>query len=137
MNITSTASTNQTDITKTTTPISQSRVLLHLEGLSILIAIIVLYAHISGDWLLFGLLLFVPDLGMLGYLVNKSVGSIVYNIVHLTTVPALLLGVGLVIDDQTVFAVALIWLAHIWLDRTVGYGFKYATDFKDTHMHRV
>jgi hypothetical protein len=34
-------------------------------------------------------------------------------------------------------AVALIWFAHISMDRTVGYGLKYPTSFKDTHLERV
>jgi Domain of unknown function (DUF4260) len=34
-------------------------------------------------------------------------------------------------------AVALIWFAHIGMDRTVGYGLKYPTSFKDTHLQRV
>jgi hypothetical protein len=33
--------------------------------------------------------------------------------------------------------VASIWLAHIGLDRLVGYGLKYPSDFKDTHLGRV
>lgn len=128
----------QTDNPSTTSKaISQPRLLLHIEGLSILIAIIALYAHVSGDWVLFIALLFAPDLAMLGYLVDNKVGNIVYNLAHLTTIPAILLGVGLMTDEHTLFAVALIWLAHIWLDRAVGYGFKYATQFKDTHMNRV
>jgi hypothetical protein len=32
---------------------------------------------------------------------------------------------------------ALIWLARIGMDRAVGYGLKYASGFKDTHLGRV
>jgi hypothetical protein len=32
---------------------------------------------------------------------------------------------------------ALIWFAHIGADRLLGFGLKYATDFKDTHLSRV
>ena len=31
----------------------------------------------------------------------------------------------------------LIWLAHIGADRALGYGLKYPTHFKDTHLQRV
>ena len=31
----------------------------------------------------------------------------------------------------------LIWIVHIGVDRTLGYGLKYPTDFKDTHLQRV
>ena len=31
----------------------------------------------------------------------------------------------------------LIWFAHIEWDRALGYGLKYPTFFKDTHLQRV
>lgn len=31
----------------------------------------------------------------------------------------------------------LVWIAHIGMDRTMGYGLKYPTQFKDTHFSRV
>jgi hypothetical protein len=33
--------------------------------------------------------------------------------------------------------VALIWLAHIGLDRALGYGLKYGSGFRDTHLGRL
>jgi hypothetical protein len=32
---------------------------------------------------------------------------------------------------------ALIWIAHIGIDRALGYGLKYATGFGDTHLGRI
>ena len=116
---------------------SRPRIWLHLEGLAALIGLIALYAHLSGDWLLFIVLLFVPDISMVGYLVNKSVGATVYNIGHFVGLPLALAGIGIASGQTLVVAIALIWMAHIALDRAVGYGFKYATDFKDTHMQRT
>ena len=34
-------------------------------------------------------------------------------------------------------AIALIWLAHIGMDRAVGYGFKYDGEMKETHFSRI
>jgi hypothetical protein len=31
----------------------------------------------------------------------------------------------------------LIWIAHIGLDRAIGYGLKYPTGFRDTHLGKV
>jgi Domain of unknown function (DUF4260) len=31
----------------------------------------------------------------------------------------------------------LIWFTHIGVDRALGYGLKYPTGFKDTHLQRV
>ena len=40
-------------------------------------------------------------------------------------------------DGDAAVAVALIWLTHIGVDRAIGYGLKYPTGFKDTHLQRV
>jgi hypothetical protein len=37
-----------------------------------------------------------------------------------------------------VVAIAVIWAAHIGMDRMIGYGLKYAGgDFKETHIQRA
>ena len=33
--------------------------------------------------------------------------------------------------------VGLIWLAHVGVDRALGYGLKYGTGFGDTHLGRI
>ncbi|NLE50171.1 MAG: DUF4260 domain-containing protein, partial [Chloroflexi bacterium] len=33
--------------------------------------------------------------------------------------------------------IATVWIAHIGMDRALGYGLKYATGFKDTHIQRL
>jgi hypothetical protein len=40
-------------------------------------------------------------------------------------------------ESDVALQVRLIWLAHIGLDRAVGYGLKYPTAFKETHLQRV
>jgi len=40
-------------------------------------------------------------------------------------------------DAETATQIALVWLAHIGFDRFFGYGLKYPTGFKDTHLQRV
>jgi hypothetical protein len=50
----------------------------------------------------------------------------------------LLLGLLAFLAGQTPLVLgALIWLAHIGMDRTIGYGLKYPTAFKDTHLQRA
>jgi hypothetical protein len=34
-------------------------------------------------------------------------------------------------------SIALIWLAHIGIDRALGYGLKYTTGFGFTHLGRI
>ncbi len=33
--------------------------------------------------------------------------------------------------------IALIWLTHIGVDRALGYGLRYPSGFKDTHLQRL
>ena len=119
------------------TRLSVPNLLLRLEGLTVLAAAIILYAHLRGNAWLFVALVLVPDLSMIGYLVNTRVGSLTYNVVHTYALPALLLGAGAVANIPTVILLALIWFAHIGADRLLGYGLKYPNDFKDTHMQHV
>jgi hypothetical protein len=57
--------------------------------------------------------------------------------VHNLVFPIALGTAGLLADPGSAVAVALIWAAHIGVDRLVGYGLKYPTAFKDTHLQRV
>ena len=117
--------------------LSMPNLLLRLEGLTVFIAAIVAYAHQGGSLWLFLALLLAPDLSALGYLINLKVGSIAYNTVHLYSLPIVLAGIALATNTPTALLIALIWFAHIGMDRVAGYGLKYQTAFKDTHMQHV
>ena len=122
---------------QTTTSLTGIRLALHLEGLAALVASVALYAEFGQSWLLFVLLLFAPDLAFIPYMLNAELGRKIYNFVHWYTLP-LLLGTAAVLTDWSLgIALALIWSAHISLDRTIGYGLKYPGDFKDTHLQHV
>ncbi|WP_461178993.1 DUF4260 family protein [Virgibacillus ainsalahensis] len=43
---------------------------MHIEGLTVLVASLYFYAHYEFSWLLFIIMLFIPDLSMLGYVLN-------------------------------------------------------------------
>ncbi|TKB06494.1 MAG: DUF4260 family protein, partial [Mesorhizobium sp.] len=51
--------------------------------------------------------------------------------------PVLLALVGSVFDNAMAIAVALIWIAHIAIDRALGYGLKLSSSFQDTHLGRI
>jgi len=111
--------------------------LLRVEGAVLFAGAVLAYASQSGSLLLFVVLFFVPDLSMLGYLANARVGAALYNLVHTTALPALLLAVALAANLPDLILVALIGLAHIGMDRFVGYGLRYSTTSKDTHLQRL
>lgn len=116
---------------------SLNKVLLHIEGAAVLLLSLYFYGYHEYSWLLFILLLFVPDLSMLGYLANNKVGAKVYNIFHTYSVVIIVIFIGIMLVQPTILAIGLIWSAHIGMDRMIGYGLKYPTEFKDTHLNRV
>lgn len=116
---------------------SRVNLLLHVEGIAVLAAALFVYHTQGFGWLTFGLALLLPDVAMLGYLVNKRIGSTVYNIFHTYTLPLVLGAAGVALGSTLALQAAIIWMAHIGMDRAVGYGLKYATDFKDTHLSRI
>ena len=114
-----------------------SKALLHLEGLIVLLGSVYFYASIDGSWWLFFLCLFLPDLFMLAYVFNDGIGALIYNIGHTYVIPLILLILSVSLKQDLLLALSLIWIAHIGMDRTVGYGLKYSTQFKDTHLQKV
>jgi hypothetical protein len=111
--------------------------LLRLEGAAVAIAAVALYAHADYSWLLLGLLVLTPDLSMIGFVAGPRIGTLTYNAAHTTVTPILLGALGVIVSSDTATAIALIWLVHIGVDRAVGYGLKYPSAFKDTHLDRV
>lgn len=117
--------------------VSQPRLLLGVEGVALFAAAVGAYFYLGySGWILL-LLILAPDLAMLGYLANKQIGATAYNIVHSTTLPIILLALGWLAGIPYLIPAGLILLAHIGMDRTVGYGLKYADDFKHTHLQEV
>jgi len=111
--------------------------LLRVEGMTMLLGSALLYWLHGGSWWLFLLLLLAPDASMLGYLAGPRFGAAAYNAFHSYPLPAVLAAFGLLGGFTLALAVALVWFAHIGMDRTLGYGLKYPTAFGDTHLGRV
>ncbi|HHT7237355.1 MULTISPECIES: DUF4260 domain-containing protein [Bacillus] len=111
--------------------------ILHFEGLVILLATIYTYSLYGFSWIIFFVFFLAPDLSMLAYGINNHVGAKIYNLFHTYIISILFVLIGAFFKVDTVIMIGLIWTAHIGMDRMVGYGLKYETDFKDTHMQRL
>jgi len=110
---------------------------IRLEWAAMAVAAVVFYAWSGISWWLFAVLILAPDLSMLGYLGGPRIGAIAYNAMHILILPVLLLLVGYLSGHAAAIAVALIWIAHIAIDRALGYGLKLSTGFQDTHLGRI
>jgi Domain of unknown function (DUF4260) len=113
------------------------RVAARLEGVFVFGAAVSLYIHLGYGWVPLMVLALAPDLSMLGYLGGNRIGALSYDVAHAYVGPLLLASVGAFEDIDLAVQFALIWGAHIGADRALGYGLKYPTGFKQTHLQRL
>ncbi len=90
------------------------------------------YARSRGSWRAFGLMALAPDVAMIGYLAGPRIGAAAYNAAHSYVGPAALLLAG-----RRARPIALVWSAHIALDRMLGYGLKSERGFTHTHLGTI
>lgn len=113
------------------------RTLLRLEGAAILALAVGVYLGYGGNvWLLIPLILAV-DVSMVGYLSSPRVGAITYNALHSWVPGFAVLGVGLLAASDRAMIAGAVLVAHVGMDRMLGYGLKYPTSFADTHLGRI
>ncbi len=113
------------------------RTLLRLEGLMLFAGMTLLYAVWGGEWWIYAVLFLAPDLSFLGYLAGPKAGAVVYNSAHSYMAPMVLMTSGFGLDSPLTLSIAMIWLAHIGIDRALGYGLKYSAGFGFTHLGRI
>ena len=78
-----------------------------------------------------------PDLSFAAYLIGPRIGAIAYNAAHTYLAPVALMTLGFAGEGPLVLSIAMIWLAHIGIDRALGYGLKYPAGFGFTHLGRI
>jgi hypothetical protein len=110
------------------------RVMLRLEGLAVLALATAAYAQFGAGWGWFALLFLLPDFSFFAYLAGPRTGAAVYNAAHSYAGPLGLLALGILGAAPALLAIALVWCAHIGFDRALGYGLKYASGFRQTHL---
>ena len=113
------------------------RTLLRLEGLALFAGMTLLYAVWGGSWWVYALLFLVPDVSFAAYLAGPRTGAIIYNAAHSYMAPMALMTTGFATDSPLTLSIAMIWLAHIGIDRALGYGLKYSAGFGYTHLGRI
>ncbi|MCP4424817.1 MAG: DUF4260 domain-containing protein [Chloroflexi bacterium] len=112
-------------------------VMLRLEGTAVFIFAALAYGRLDFSWLTFVLALLWPDVAFVVYALNPRWGSVIYNLLHSYPLPLALTAVAYLLPWSIGLQIGLIWLAHIGMDRTFGYGLKYLGQFKQTHLNRV
>lgn len=108
--------------------------LLKLEEGAIFLFCIFLFSRLNFAWWWFPALLFLPDIGMLGYIINPKIGAYIYNVFHFRFIAACIAVYALTSGNDYWKLAAIIMFAHISFDRMFGYGLKYEDSFTTTHL---
>jgi hypothetical protein len=113
------------------------KIILRLEEFCIFLFSIYLFSTLDYSWWLFPLLLFVPDISMIGYLRDSKLGAIIYNFVHFRALALFLFVFGIYTSAPLISLFGAIMFAHSSLDRAFGYGLKFSDSFGHTHLGRI
>ena len=114
-----------------------ARIWLRLEGLAAFGAGIALFGASGGNWLFLVPLILLPDVSIAGYLAGPRVGALTYNLVHNWVWGMAALALGLWLVSPALLQAAALLIAHVGMDRGLGYGLKLPSSFQDTHLGRI
>jgi hypothetical protein len=109
-------------------------ILLKLEEVGIFLLCIFLFSKLNFAWWWFPALLLLPDIGMIGYIINPKIGAFTYNLLHHRFAASLVAFYALTYGNEYWKLAAILLFAHISLDRILGYGLKYNDSFSNTHL---
>ena len=111
--------------------------LLKLEELGQLIISIILFNQLGYAWYVFPACILLPDLSMIGYLINTKIGAWIYDFFHHKFIAISILCLGYWLNYPILTLTGVILFGHSALDRLFGYGLKFNDNFKNTHLGEI
>lgn len=111
--------------------------LLKIEELAMFLLGIFLFSQLSYAWWWFFVLILLPDIGMLGYVINAKFGAICYNICHHKGLAIGIYFLGIYFETEILKLIGVILFAHASMDRIFGYGLKFEDAFTNTHLGHI
>ena len=111
--------------------------LLKLEELIMFLISIYLFSLLDYFWWLYPALILTPDIGMIGYAINASTGAMTYNLFHHRGIAILIGFIGFWWLIPELQLTGIILFGHSSMDRMLGYGLKFNSGFKDTHLGKL
>ncbi|WPR72528.1 DUF4260 domain-containing protein [Flavobacterium sp. NG2] len=113
------------------------KAIIKLEELGMFILGIFLFSQLDYAWWWFLALLLTPDFSMLGYLFNNKAGAFLYNLFHHKGIAIGVYLTGISLSNAPMQLAGTILFSHACFDRALGYGLKYETGFKFTHLGEI
>ncbi len=113
------------------------KITLKLEELGLFIFGIYLFNELDYTWWWFLVLILVPDLSMIGYAFGNKTGAFLYNLFHHRAIALMVYLTGIYFSNHLIQLAGIILFAHSSMDRMMGYGLKYESGFKFTHLGKI
>lgn len=111
------------------------KILMFEEAAMFAFCLAALYVQpLSFSWWLWPLLFLLPDVSMIGYVINAATGALTYNVLHHKGTAVVILLAGYYIGHPYLILCGWILLGHSSMDRVFGYGLKHTDHFKHTHL---
>ncbi|WP_206912057.1 DUF4260 family protein [Enterococcus sp. DIV0849a] len=111
--------------------------MLKLENGILFLLAFTLFVYFGYPFFYFFIFLLLPDMMMIGYLRSPALGAGIYNLGHTLVFPVVLIFIYLFTHMSFLLPIAIVWCAHIFMDRTLGYGLKYPGAFNHTHIQNL
>jgi hypothetical protein len=113
------------------------KTIIKLEELGLFVLGIYFFNQLNYAWWWFLVLILVPDLSMIGYVFGNKTGALCYNLFHHRGIAIALYFVGIYFSNSLVQLSGIMLFTHSSMDRMFGYGLKYETGFKYTHLGEI
>lgn len=111
--------------------------ILKIEELGMFILGVFLFSQLNYSWWWFLLLILTPDIGILGYVINAKIGAFIYNLCHHKAIAVLVYLLAIYFEFEPMKLIGIILFSHASFDRIFGYGLKFTSSFKDTHLGKI
>jgi Domain of unknown function (DUF4260) len=113
------------------------KTVLSLEYLAGIILSLFLFSQLPYAWWWYPVLFLAPDVSAIGYLFGPRIGAAMYNLFHHLALAVILYVLGGVLSLPLIQLAGVIIMGHLFFDRALGYGLKYADSFGSTHLGEI
>ena len=97
------------------------KTLLKLEEVALVLLSFYLFLTLDYAWWWFPLLFFVPDISLIGFLINKKAGAATYSFIHHKALSIVLYLLGSMTQNPAAQLAGLVLLGHSSFDRLLGF----------------